>query len=180
MKRFIVILCILFSYSAQAQKVEEYEDKFYVQSTLLGIDAGRDFVVGKRFLVQTGIGLGAGYDATSSSLGISFDSSKPIPYLRGGIDWYYNKNKRIEKNRTLANNSGNYVGVHAKYSFGDNDEFTNNFNSILISEIHWGIKRTLGSVMYYKVQLGIDHYSDFDAKGTTVFPALGLFIGATF
>lgn len=180
MKRIVVIMCVLLSFVAQAQKVEEYKSKFFVQTTFLGIDAGRDFLVGDNIFIQAGVGLGAGYDIGNTSMSTSLVFSKPTPYLRGGVDWYYNKDKRVEKNRTLANNSGNYAGIQAKYSFGDNDEFTTSLNRVLVSEAHWGIKRTLGSVMYYKVQVGVAHYKDYDTTYTKVMPTLGLFIGATF
>lgn len=180
MNRLIIFICIIVTFSIQAQKKEEYKSKLYVQTTLMGIDAGRDFLMGNNIFVQTGVGLGAGYDVWNGGMSTALSFSKPILYLRGGVDWYYNKEKRIEKNRTLANNSGNYVGLQAKYSFGDNEEYNGYLNSVLVSEVHWGIKRTFGSVMYYKVQVGVGHFNDYDTKSSEVYPVVGLFIGATF
>ncbi|MGL4583107.1 MAG: hypothetical protein ACRCVU_09000, partial [Flavobacterium sp.] len=121
-KAFLVII-VLMSFSVRAQKQIDYTSKFYGQTTFLGLEAGRDFLVGENFFVQTGVGLGAGYDVYSSGMSIVLAYSKPIPYLKASTDWFYNKNNRIDKNRTLANNSGNYVGLQFKYSFGDNDEY---------------------------------------------------------
>ncbi|MDM1496907.1 hypothetical protein HX063_16115 [Myroides odoratimimus] len=181
MKKLIVLLTLLLPLLMTAQKENEYKSRFYIQTNFLGVDAGRDFLIGENIFVQTGVGIGAGYDVWNNSMSVAFTFKKPIPYLRGGLDWYYNKNKRIEKNRTLDNNSGNYVGFQAKYSFGtDSEEYMNSLNSVLVSEVHWGIKRKLVGPMYYKVQLGVGHFNDYDSKYSEVYPVVGVFLGATF
>ncbi|MCC9041139.1 hypothetical protein LNQ81_00095 [Myroides sp. M-43] len=180
MRSCVLVMIVLLSFSSMAQKKDEYKSKFFAQTTFMSVEAGRDFLVGDNFFVQTGIGLGAGYDVGNNSMSMALNFSKPIPYLKASADWYYNKNNRIDKNRTLANNSGNYLGIQTKYSFGDNDEYNSYLNKVLVSEAHWGIKRSFGGVMYYKVQLGVAHYKDYDTTYTEVYPSIGLFIGATF
>ena len=87
----------------------------------------------------------------------------------------YNRDKRESKGKGLNNNSGNYVGLQGKYSFGDRGFF--DLNRAILTEIHWGIQRNLGQKFTFNLHLGLGHIADLDLKQGSLTPTFGLRFG---
>jgi hypothetical protein len=73
------------------------------------------------------------------------------------------------------NNSGNYLGLQSKYSFGNANYFE--LNRTLLTEIHWGIQRPLSNRFIFDMHLGLGFIYDFDFTSASISSTFGLRFG---
>ena len=79
-----------------------------------------------------------------------------VPFVETTFRNYYNLEKRQEKGKRTAMNSGNYWGIHARYHFepiaGDTDD--DRFNSVFIAPV-WGFQRNYNSHFSLGMDFGL-------------------------
>ncbi|MGM0634558.1 MAG: hypothetical protein ACQESK_00725 [Bacteroidota bacterium] len=101
--------------------------------------------------LDSGIWGGSYYDDTGYVI---------TPVLTLEPRWYYNLNKRVEKSKNIAGNSGNFVALKTSYH---PDWFTiSNYDNIaVISDISiiptWGIRRNIGNHFNYEAGFGVGY-----------------------
>ncbi len=122
------------------------------------------------FSAGTGIGYGGGYpDLTYKESGVIYIIS---PFLDLQEKWFYNLNKRSRKNRTIANNSGNFVSLRLitrGNSIAENVTRTSDFDFAIGPT--WGIQRKIGKNFHLLFDIGFQYY--FDTKGNgNLFPLM--------
>lgn len=121
------------------------------------------------FMAGVGVGYGGSYPnlTVTTSSDFSYDIS---PFVNLHHQWIYNRQKRLEKDRTVAGNSGNFVAARF---FIRGPEITNNFTRISDYEFAvgptWGLRRQWGEMVHFSVEIGPLYY--FDLNGNDgVFP----------
>ncbi len=62
-------------------------------------------------------------------LGYRFNLDSPTPFYKTEFKVIYNREKRQEKGKSIANNVGNYIGMQFKYSFGKKNSTMDNDKS---------------------------------------------------
>ncbi|MDT0644974.1 hypothetical protein RM553_19230 [Zunongwangia sp. F363] len=122
------------------------------------------------FSTELGIGYGGGYpDLTYANNGIIYIIA---PFLDLQQKWYYNLNKRIGKNKTVENNSGNFISVRfitRGNSIAENVIRTSNFDFAF--QPTWGIQRKYGEKFHLLFDVGPQYY--FDTEGNAnIFPIM--------
>jgi len=116
------------------------------------------------FSSALGIGYGGGYpDLTSADNGFIYIIS---PFADFQHKWFYNRNKRIEKNRTIENNSGNFVSLRMIIrgnSIAENVIRTSDFDFAIGPT--WGIQRKYGKNFHLLFDVGPQYYFDTNGNG---------------
>lgn len=176
---FFIICSTVFSQKAEVT----LEDQVALSFNFTSFHLSYDKAITNKISVGLGVGVGAGFYATDNSLfsetGMSLPIQDYIPIRiiqRNRI--YYNRVKRSKKNKSLENNSGNYFGLQFMFNTGKaNLDIENPPHNSLLSELHWGLQRSLGGNWIFDFNLGIGYLKDFDTDVNRVIPTLGLTIG---
>lgn len=196
MRKFYIPLFLLlfFTVFANAQKNMSEREKapvsvesFYgAQTGLLGIWVHRETKLSHEFALRTEIGLTA-----SLVIGLYEETLFGLrPSVALEPRWYYNLDKRAEKGKRIANNSGNFIAMRLGYisnlftiSNYDKAEFSNTIFTFL----HWGIRRNLGKQFNFEAGAGIgagyiseNNIGLEDDEGFEFSPSIYLRIGYTF
>ncbi|MEZ7496374.1 hypothetical protein QO206_12815 [Leeuwenhoekiella aequorea] len=116
------------------------------------------------FSSAIGIGYNGGYpDLTYGGNGFIYIIS---PFVDIQQKWFYNLNKRISKNKTIDNNSGNFVALRfitRGNSIAENVSRTSNFDFAVGPT--WGIQRKYGENFHLLVDIGPQYYFDTNGNG---------------
>jgi hypothetical protein len=159
MKNFFYFSFALFTaFQAQAQDASVEKSVFNAQVGLLGLYANNEFKLTNSLALRTEIGLDAGIFGGSfyEKTGVVF-----VPVFSLEPRWYYNLEKRNNKGRNIANNSGNFVALAMDYH---PDWFViSNYDNVGIrSQLSvipkWGIRRTIGNSNFnYEAGIGLGY-----------------------
>lgn len=119
------------------------------------------------------------YSTFSSAIGIGYNGGYPdLTYGGNGFiyiinpfvdiqqKWFYNLNKRISKNKTIDNNSGNFVALRfitRGNSIAENVSRTSDFDFAVGPT--WGIQRKYGENFHLLVDIGPQYYFDTNGNG---------------
>lgn len=142
---------------------------------LQGAEFSYELPLGKSLLLESAAGLGVGMEVDHNKSTYSFYLLDPVPFVSTELKWIYNREKREAKERSNANNAGDYVGLQTKYSFGHPNSLA--LNKALLTDIHWGLQRTLGTKFTLNTNIGLGYMYDFDTTYGNVAPVLRLKFG---
>ncbi|SFN55071.1 hypothetical protein SAMN05421741_10721 [Paenimyroides ummariense] len=142
---------------------------------LQGAEFSYELPLSKSLLLESAAGLGVGMEVDHNKSTYSFYLLDPVPFVSTELKWIYNREKREAKEKNNANNAGNYVGLQTKYSFGHPNSLA--LNKALLTDIHWGLQRSLGTKFTLNTNIGLGYMYDFDTTYGDVAPVLRLKFG---
>lgn len=175
-KLLVIFLSTLgFNAIAQENKKDNLDNFGKVELGLHGLSFAYELPFSNKFVWENAIGAGMGMNADNNSATYSFDLVRPVPFLKSKLKFVYNINKRIEKDKNTLNNSGNYIALQTKYSFGRGGNTT--YNQSLLTEVHWGIQRSLGGNFIFNTHIGLGFLRDFNTSSSAFSPTIGLAFG---
>jgi hypothetical protein len=85
--------------------------------------------------------------------------------------YFYNRTWRNNQGKTTLLNSGNYIGLRLKYVTPSDSQTDFTRNSIL-TNIHWGIQRAIGTNWTFNSHIGIGYAQDIDYNFGTIYPTI--------
>jgi len=174
MKKLILITLIISStYTLSAQTSLEKIGK--INAGLQGIDFSYELPVGKKLVWESGAGLGLGMNVDSNKRNYNFYLLDPVPFISTELKWLYNREKRENKEKNNLNNTGDYLGLQTKYSFGMNNAI--DLNQTLLTDFHWGIQRNISQKFIFNGNIGIGYMYDFETNYGGIAPILRVKIG---
>ena len=134
---------------------------------LQGIGLSSERRLGRRSIIEFSAGLGGGYAITGKDFTYTFNISAPELYLSINPRFYYNTQKRINSNKSIAGNTGNYFGMRLKYVtedlVKDHDEVytpkglittTGPVWDALLLNVHWGLQRPISKRWLVNAHVG--------------------------
>lgn len=174
MKKLLLLSFCLFSFvSINAQ------DQPFVENGMLSVNfllPGLEYETGlsnKTTLdLRTGIGFGlSGGSDRDTEYGIFLNAHAQYRY-------YYNFNKRLDKNKNIANNSANYLALNASFGFGEpiigDLQVSPNLSGV-VGPV-WGLQRYYNSG--FKLDLNLGGGYGFNDLGESFFsPIIGIKLG---
>ena len=134
------------------------------------------------FTIDLCSGVGGGYDIYAADDEIpSFISNyeysfvKPALYLSLTPKYFYNIQRRADKGKNTELNSANYLGIRVKYvtPLSEYDPY-HPVTATLLTNIHWGIQRTIGGHWLFNFQAGAGYGVTKDCSCGIIYPALDL------
>lgn len=176
MKKILTIGILFLSNFLWAQTNDNVLTNFArINLGLHGIEASYELPISKSFVWENSLGIGMGANINGKSAEFHFDFGNPTPFLKSELKYIYNIEKRESKGKTVLNNSGNYIGLQTKYSFGNSDVYELNRTSL--TEIHWGIQRSLDNKFILNIHIGLGYLKDYNTEDEAISPTLGLRFG---
>ncbi len=174
MKKYLLVAFLLANATTCfAQSTLEKVGK--VSLGLQGAEFSYELPLGTSFLLESAAALGVGMNTDSGGSTYSFYLLDPVPAISTELRWIYNREKREVKEKNNANNAGNYVGLQTKYSFGNNNSLA--LNKVLLTDIHWGLQRSLGTKFTFNTNVGLGYMYDFDTTYGSIAPVLRVKFG---
>lgn len=140
---------------------------------LHGLEVSYELPIARKFVWENNFGIGMGSSVRGNS--VEFVLSFPTLYIKSELKFIYNTRKRILKEKITLNNSGNYIGLQSKFNFGKSSY--RDLNQSLLTEIHWGVQRSLDERWILNVHVGLGYLRDFDTFNGAMSPTLGLRFG---
>lgn len=173
MKKIILLVCGFgFLHTSYGQQLEINSRLSSIAKIDLGFQ-GIGFTYEPRLsnslTMDLSAGVGGGYNISEESL--EYEMLKPALYFSVTPKYYYNLQKRIAKGKTVLHNSGNYIGL--RFTF--NSPLYNKTDIIrrsILTNLHWGIQRAIGSRWTINSHVGIGYSQDIEYDFGTIYPAL--------
>lgn len=170
MKKLVLIYCILLSsfnpLYAQFEKDNQAsveKSTYGLQAGLFGVSAYHEYKLAKSILLKTEIG-------TSIGLGNNYFKFRPTVSIEPR--WYLNLNKRFNKGRKIAGNSGLFLSIKTTYTVpyaisvrNDNSRLNlQPHTHSLSSYLNIGYKRQIGNHFNFEIGAGVGYKFDFYSK----------------
>ena len=165
-KTVIIAVTLLITSNLTAQNTSVEKSIWGIQTGFLGIWAHNEARLSNTIALRSEIGFDGGY-RSSDIFGYSYYVMAPV--ITAEPRWYYNLDKRNKKGKTIAKNSGNFVGL--KISYHPNWFTISNEEDIKVTPQisfipKWGIKRTIGNHFTYEAGIGIGYqYIFYKSEG---------------
>lgn len=187
MKNFVITILFFLIFQINYSQQKGVENSiFNFQTGFFGIWINNETKLSTSLSLRTEVGLDAGIFGTSqNNVGLILS-----PVINLEPRWYYNINKRQDKNKNILNNSANFLtilfGYHPDWFVISKDNNVNVYNQLSIIP-KWGIRRNiLKSNFNFEAGIGLgyryyflENYNFSKNYGETVLD-LHLRIGYTF
>jgi len=114
---------------------------------------------GKNATIDLSAGIGGGYNISSNDLTYSLYLTDPAFYFSVTPKFFYNRQKRMAKEKTGQLNAGNYFGFRLRYVTKGLAESSDLYDALLMN-IHWGLQRPLGKKWMFMSHVGVGYAAD--------------------
>jgi hypothetical protein len=171
-----ILLSSTFLFAQKTSTDNRLENLFKLDLGLRGIGVSYEPRLGKKINIDLAAGLGGGYDIWTNSFEYNWQIFNPAIYLIVNPKFYYNRNKRLAKAKSISRNSGNYIGMAIKYTTPNLGEATYVYDALLFN-LHWGLQRPIGKRWTFNTHVGVGYATDatdLQNAGGTVYPAMDL------
>lgn len=145
---------LLLPFIATSQNSGVEPSIYGVQTGLLGGWVYNELRLSNEIALRTEIGLDA---RLSNSFFRNGEGFILFPVLNLEPRWYYNLNKRMNKSRKTANNTGNFLSLKGSFTpnlFAISDREIENVIPNLAVIPSWGIRRHIGNHFNYETGIG--------------------------
>lgn len=174
----IIVAALLFGYSTRAIGQQKVADPTLQNLTKLDIGLGGAGItlqkkLAKNFLIDLSAGVGGGYDVSEDAVMYEWNLLLPAFYASATPKLYFNRQRRINKKKSILNNAGDYFGIRFKATTGSvapNDYL----RPAMLMNLHWGLQRPLGSRWTINTHAGIGYATDINSGFGSIYPALDL------
>ena len=177
MKYYLCIVLFFGSLSISfSQKKSENNLNNYlkINNYFTGLEFSYEIPLNDKFLFEAGAGIGAGsyikeIPFVGESFGIKF-KSLPVLRLRGKLKYIYNREKRLNKQKNINFNSGNYIALEGTLSSEKKDLY----NNVLMTNFVWGLQRNIGGKWLFNINGGFGYAKDFNSNLDRFYPSISL------
>lgn len=166
------ILTLLFcalTLNITAQNASVEQSTFGIQTGFLGVWVHNEAKLSNSIALRSELGLDTGIFGSDLYDDVSFLLA---PTITLEPRWYYNLNKRVEKNRRIDGNSGNFIAVKITYHpdwFTISSENNINFISDISIVPTWGIRRNVGDHFTYEAGFGVGYVHYLEDLNPSIF-----------
>lgn len=139
----------------------------------LGIGFTYEPRITDKMVIELSGGAGGGYNLSGGTFYHVWKFVQPAFYFSATPKFYYNRQKRFDKGKSLLNNSGNYLGLRVRYTtpgVGPDDDLR---DTGLIN-LHWGIQRPIGEKWTFTTHVGLGYAQDLVSRNGMFYPAFDL------
>jgi len=168
MKKSIFLIYFLFSFTVFAQeKFTDVRTEKVFRINFINPGAELELPTGARTTFSAGIG--AGYNGSYPDLSIKKESGFLYiiaPFLDLQQKWYYNFDKRINKGKSIVNNSGNFLSLRFLTrgpSIEENVVRSTEYDFAISPT--WGIQRSINEKIHLLFDVGPMYYFDGEGRG---------------
>lgn len=171
-------LMSLISFAQVKQKDSDLETFEKIDLGINGLNVTVETPLSKKILGEFAIGVGPSYDfhdddGLTNSMDYHWAILEPSFHASAYGKYYYNREKRLSKGKSLLLNSGNFVGLKVKYvskSLSSPQFYTNT----ILANLNWGLQRNIGKHWTYSFSTGLGFGYNMDDSYSMFYPALDL------
>lgn len=179
MKKIFLLLTLLFSILSYSQKNNTSLDSFLkIEGFIDKIGVGYELPINDKFLLDLNAGIGGANIIQPNEVGYKLGKSNNLNYngifIKGQLRYYINRENRVNKNRSLSNNAGSFIGLQSKFNFNGNKDY---IGKTLLTDIHFGQQFPLGNHFIFRYHLGLGYANNFDFKYSSLYPAFNISFG---
>lgn len=176
MRNLLIVLLLFVPYLVSSQELGTYQR---VEAGINGIGISIDVPVTDRIVIEPSFGVGPSYDLDEfgSSLADKIDWHWALlePSFYGAVygKYFYNRQSRASKGKSLLLNSGNYIGLKVKYvskSLSDPQLYSNT----ILTNLNWGGLHNIGKSWMFSYSVGIGYGRNLDHSYGLFYPAFDL------
>lgn len=138
-----------------------------------GIALAYDVKVLPSTTMDLNVGIGGYYDISESNFDYYLNPTKPAVFVSINPKYFYNQRQRAENGKNTNLNSGNYIGIKAKYSSKSTSSKVFS-DEVLLYNIHWGVQRALGTNTLWSAYAGVGYGDRVNSNVGTLYPVLGI------
>lgn len=153
-------------------KIEGFVDK---------IGVGYELPINDKFLLDLNAGIGGANIIQPNNVGYKLGKNNDLTYsglfIKGQLRYYISRENRANKNRSLSNNSGSFIGLQSKFNFNGNKDY---IGKTLLTDIHFGQQLPLGNNFIFRYHVGVGYANNFDLKYGSLYPAFNIAFGYAF
>ncbi len=183
-KYYLIIPLLLLSGNIFAQKNSSLKTYEKIDVGINGFGLALETPLNQKILSEFYIGLGPSYDLhedISINHSMSWHWTLLEPSFHASVygKYYYNRENRMAKGKSLLLNSGNFIGLKVKYiskSLSDPSYYSNT----ILANLNWGLQRNLGKHWVYDFSFGLGYGYNMDNPYSMLYPALDLKIAYVF
>lgn len=142
-----------------------------------GLDFSIEIPVAEKFTIEPAIGLGPSYDFSDRDgvfpkLGKHWALSKPSVHVSANSKFFYDRARRLRKDKSLLFNSGSFIGVKVEYVSKPltSDKFHGQTNTLL-TMLSLGGQRNIGRYWRYSFYWGLGYGRNLEYSYGTFYPA---------
>ncbi len=159
MKKIIILAFLGITLFSNAQEKQELKDLFSVEAGLIGVWINYEKTLSDKFTLNTEFGYAGGI--------LKGTNGHSLDYLFTTIfslepRYYYNFNKRLEKEKNITNNSANYLAIDFSY-VPDWFTETNRQGASITSSTNiipkWGFRRNIIQNLNFDFATGLGYSS---------------------
>lgn len=136
---YLLLMCSHFGFSQNTTDASVEKSVYGIQIGPIGVWAHNELKLSNQLALRSEIGLA----------GVNSANIEPLIALEPR--WYYNINKRANKNKGIDGNSGNYISFRTSYRFFNTSKIDKTY--LLITPT-WGIRRNIGNHFNYEAGIG--------------------------
>lgn len=145
-----------------------------------GLDFSIEIPVAEKITIEPAVGFGPSYDfsdkdALTKKMGWHWAVLEPSVHASMYGKFFYNRDKRMRKGKSLLFNSGKFIGVKIKYvSKPLTKEMYHGQTNTLLANLNWGGQRNIGRHWDYSYSVGLGYGRNLDITYGTFYPAFDL------
>ena len=172
MKLPLLAFFAFFTFTTYGQQKKTYNTEKVWRINFLNPGAELELPTGEysTFSTELGVGYAGGYsDVTNLGNDLTFIIA---PFLDLQQKWFFNINKRIRNNRTVENNSGNFISarlITRANTFVEKENRDSDFDFAFGPT--WGIQRKYGKNFHLLLDIGPQFFLDTQGN-TNFFPVI--------
>lgn len=183
MKKLILLTLlsgiIILSYGQKTKNESDLKSLTKLDLGPQGIGITFEPRISKTMTTDFSAGAGGGYSVAEGNIDYQWQIFNPAFYFSATPKFFYNRQKRIEKEKSLKLNSGNYIGLRVKYTTGSIDPQPSMREAIFIN-LHWGLQRSIGNRWSLNAHIGGGYAQDLTNQFGTIYPAVGFKLSYNF
>lgn len=166
MKIFILTILLTIPYSLLSQELQTLKK---VEAGINGLAYSWEIPATEKITIEPAIGLGQSCNITSKMIWY-WDLLDPSLHISAYGKLFYNRDKRLEKGKSLLNNSGHFIGIKIKY-VSTPYWYPEYFSNTLLTNFNWGGQFNLGKHWQYSYSLGFGYGRNLDNPYVMFYPA---------
>jgi len=171
-KYLIVLFALVYALVANAQQASVEKSMSGVQLGFMSAWGYHEIRLSNKIALRAEAGLGANFWYQSSSFFGTYSGYVIYPVFAAEPRYYYNLNKRRQKQKRIDNNSANFIalniGLDPGWIIAASEKNLSNASSISFIPT-WGIRRNLGKHFDYELGVGLGYKHIFNFGGDLVF-----------
>ena len=145
-----------------------------------GLEVAMEIPIAENITIEPAVGLGPSYDfrdsgSLTSRMGWHWAVLEPSVHASVYGKFFYNRDKRISKGKSMLFNSGKFIGLKVKYvSKPLTDYEYHDMDNTLLANLNWGGQRNIGNHWNYSYSVGLGYGYNLDCSRSTFYPAFDL------